>query len=173
MGAEPDETGWHRKSFRNRYTNWRYLGPSRGHPGSRMAISTMVMVQVDAEHDVEEEGEHNSLIELSDRRRLRGHVDVNVVPIDTKSRSSNSRWTPFGLLLCLFALAFVYHLGLQEGENEVRQEGDEVDVEKKENADAGSFTFTLDRLKATRDEANKLITLLDDYYTNTEQATNM
>lgn len=137
-----------------------------------------------------DDDENEGLIELSGRRsRGRGMAHHAEDP----NPSSSCRWMT---VLFLLALAGVYHLGLKEGKNELKIEGHEEDVDMKPDAGgAGSNTgktsnndggapgpgpapsktgaFTLDKLKATRDEANNVINMLDTYYTNKEQATKM
>ena len=128
------------------------------------------------------------------------------------NRSSSIR-CKFLTGLFMVALVGVYHLGLQEGRNEVVVGGDDGSIdavvqkkkgtvvpwhEKVVNAavDAVSNTlkkqpttattttendhsssniglFTIEKLKATRDEANKIVTMLDEYYSGKDVATRM
>jgi len=138
------------------------------------------------------EDEHGSLIELSSGaggRRSRTRREVGAAA----ESGGQSSWTcRLITVLFLLALAGVYHLGLQEGKNEVVEEGGGLeDVEKREpwhkkifapvSKDKGGGgddeknvgSFTLQRLTATREECNKLVSSLDEYYSSKEQAVRM
>jgi len=164
----------------------------------------------DDEYGLEEEGEHHSLIELSGGNQQAPRRSGTSAPAASSSSSPSNgssatcRWVS---VLFLLALAGVYHMGLQEGKNEVKSEGDVEDVEKKEipwhkkilgpkgsggdgknvedNDDdlskpadptpspASMGSFTLDHLKATRAECEKVTTLLEEYYSSKEQTVAM
>eukprot|EP00581_Thalassiosira_minuscula_P011914 CAMPEP_0183726316 /NCGR_PEP_ID=MMETSP0737-20130205/23048_1 /TAXON_ID=385413 /ORGANISM="Thalassiosira miniscula, Strain CCMP1093" /LENGTH=661 /DNA_ID=CAMNT_0025957633 /DNA_START=7 /DNA_END=1992 /DNA_ORIENTATION=- len=159
----------------------------------------------DAEYGLEEEDEHHSLIELSagERRRTSKQLGTRSEPLPSRSSGSGSSSTTcrWATILFLLVLAGVYHLGLQEGKNEVKKQGDEEDVERKEPShsnvqgiDGGggdeapvqapkpadptpppvpSVSFTLERLKAVREESQKLITMLEEYYPSKEATVKM
>lgn len=160
----------------------------------------------DAEYGLNNgEEEHDSLIELSsnggDGRRGSSGRQGSTSSVDsTAGASATCRWLS---ILFALALAGVYHLGLEEGKNEVKKEGDveEFDesklyhkdddnekpwhnqiFEKAKNALAGGApgpaptkvgSFTLERLHATREQATGLIAMLEEYYFSKEQTMNM
>ena len=103
-------------------------------------------------------------------------------PLGSANESSVGRWMT---VLFLLALAGTYHLGLQQCNNEVKEESGVENVEEKHpwhTKIIGSIggptppkqgSFTLDRLKATRKECNTIVTMLENYYFGKEQATKM
>lgn len=87
----------------------------------------------DDEYGLDEEGEHHSLIELSEGGRATStsrHAGAGTASSGASGGSSATcRWAT---VLFLLALAGVYHLGLQEGKNEVQEDGGAEDVTRKE-----------------------------------------
>ena len=141
----------------------------------------------DDEYGLEDEDEHGSLIELSSGRTGSGRRgSTSSAATGGGGSSATCRWIT---ILFALALAGVYHLGLQEGKNEVKRTSDVEDVESKEpwhhqifeglkgagggtkNTEAGSFTR--EHIKNTREQANLIISMLEEYYFSKEQAINM
>ena len=136
------------------------------------------------------EEEDHSLIELSSVEQSRRASSPSSRPLGDRWASSSSkkisatkqRWI-VGLFLLL--IVGVYQVGLNEGKSEAMDENDGGDdVENKKHLSSSSSrdktksksktgTFTLEHLHATRDEATKIITLLDDYYFSKDQAKRM
>ena len=137
----------------------------------------------DDEYGLEDEDEHGSLIELSGRRGSTSSATSTAGGV-SGGGSATCRWIT---ILFALALAGVYHLGLQEGKNEVKRTSNVEDVETKEpwhhqifeglkgggtkNTEAGSFTR--EHIKNTREQANLIISMLEEYYFSKEQTINM
>ena len=153
--------------------------------------------------DGEEEEDH-SLIELSSIERSRRASSRPLGGLESSSVFASSRACRWSIVLFLLLLVGVYHLGLEEGKNEVMSESGGEDVETKQHssiiveAEEGqkpddvesqdqptdaevvatpqtkpAGLFTLDHLHATRGEATKIVTLLDEYYFGKDQAKRM
>ena len=142
----------------------------------------------DDEYGLEDEDEHGSLIELSSGRTGSGRRgSTSSAATGGGGSSATCRWIT---ILFALALAGVYHLGLQEGKNEVKRTSDVEDVESKEpwhhqifeglkgagggtkNKEAAG-SFTREHIKNTREQANLIISMLEEYYFSKEQAINM
>ena len=81
-----------------------------------------------------------------------------------------------GLLVTLLVLVFggVYYLGLLESKDETIVRNGEVAAKKSKKTKKGRVgSFTMEHLIATRIEAQKVITLLEEYYFSKEQTNNM
>ncbi|KAL9187877.1 hypothetical protein ACHAXT_006255 [Thalassiosira profunda] len=144
----------------------------------------------DLEDEYGEFGEDEGLIELSGRRsRGLGRPSAGDAADGASGGSSSSSTARWAVVLFLLALAGVYHMGLKEGKSEVRKEGGGgmEDVEAKGGGDglandetpapvqapAKGGPFTLEKLKATRAEATKVVETIEQYYFSKEQATKM
>ena len=154
--------------------------------------------------DGEEEEEDHSLIELSSIERSRRAPSRPLGGLESSSVFASSRACRWSIVLFLVLLVGVYHLGLEEGKNEVMNESGGDDIETKQHssiiveAEEGqepddvesqdqptdaevvatpqtkpAGLFTLDHLHATRGEATKIVTLLDEYYFGKDQAKRM
>jgi len=145
----------------------------------------------DSEYGLDDD-EHGSLIELGSGGGGRGLRRTSTTSsVDSSNGGSSSsatcRWIT---ILFALALAGVYHLGLQEGKNEVKnssiENGGVEDVEVKggpawnnnekeisSQPKLKAGTFTRKHIRNTRKQANIIIDMLEKYYTNKEQAVNM
>ena len=135
-----------------------------------MTMAKKYRDEVNEDHD----GEDHSLIELSSIESRRASRPLGGLASSSSFGSSATfRWI---VVLFLFLLVGVYHLGLQEGKNEVIMDYDEEGHELKKAHPAPvlkSGLFTKELLHATREEATKIVTLLDDYYFSKDQARRM
>jgi len=136
------------------------------------------------EYGLEHEDEHITLIELSSGGR-RG-ASGRAVSESSSPGGGSSALCRCTTVVFLLALAGVYHMGLQHGKNDVNGEvGGAVDVKERvpwreEKVLVGTTTggepapsFTVERLRATREEALKVVTMLDEYYSGKDRASRM
>ncbi len=157
-------------------------------PPARESADAAEYGMVDGDDD-----EHDSLIELSSGQP-RPRRSAPAPRAGGPSQNSGASKPSIFLILFFLGLAGVYYLGLQEGKSEVKSENGSSRVFPPKNdassaVDEESYTakpldqptepakdgrlFTRERLKATRSEANKLIEMLENYYSGSEQAKKM
>jgi hypothetical protein len=137
------------------------------------------------EYGLEHEDEHLTLIELSSGGR-RGASGRAVLADSSSPGGGSSALCRCTIVVFLLALAGVYHMGLQHGKNDANGEvGGAIDVKERvpwreEKVLVGTTTgggpapsFTVERLRATREEALKVVTMLDEYYSGKDRASRM
>ena len=137
------------------------------------------------EYGLEHEDEHLTLIELSSGGR-RGASGRAVLVDSSSPGGGSSALCRCTTVVFLLALAGVYHMGLQHGKNDANGEvGGAIDVKERvpwreEKVLVGTTTgggpapsFTVERLRATREEALKVVTMLDEYYSGKDRASRM
>ena len=136
----------------------------------------------------EDEDENLTLIELSSGGR-RGASRRAVAESSSPGGGSSALWRCVTVAF-LLGLAGVYRLGLQHGKSDVIGEVGAGDVKERvpwrekvfgtgggpapePTPDAGAGSFTVERLLATREEALKVVTMLDEYYSGKDRALSM